>query len=81
VLDHETLAARSAGAEDPETIAEVERTVASANERLARVEQIKRFHVLDGEWEAGGEELTPTLKLKRKPIGEKYAAEIDALYA
>jgi long-subunit acyl-CoA synthetase (AMP-forming) len=81
VLDHETLAARGAGAEDPETIAEIERAVADANERLARVEQIKRFHVLDGEWAPGGDELTPTLKLKRKPIGEKYAAEIEALYA
>jgi long-chain acyl-CoA synthetase len=81
VLDHETLAARGAAAEDPETIAEIERAVASANERLARVEQIKRFDVLDGEWEPGGDELTPTLKLKRKPIGEKYAAEIEALYA
>ncbi len=81
VLDHETLAARGAAAEDTETIAEIEQAVASANERLARVEQIKRFHVLDGEWEPGGDELTPTLKLKRKPIGEKYAAQIDALYA
>ena len=81
LLDHETLAARGTTAEDPETIAEIEQAVAGANERLARVEQIKRFHVLDGEWEPGGEELTPTLKLKRKPIGEKYAAEIEALYA
>jgi long-chain acyl-CoA synthetase len=81
VLDLETLAARGAAAEDPEVVAEIERAVASANERLARVEQIKRFQVLDGEWEAGGEELTPTLKLKRKPIGVKYAAQIEALYA
>jgi long-subunit acyl-CoA synthetase (AMP-forming) len=81
VLDHETLAARGGAADDAETRAEIERAVASANERLARVEQIKRFHVLDGEWGPGGDELTPTLKLKRKPIGEKYAAQIEALYA
>jgi long-subunit acyl-CoA synthetase (AMP-forming) len=81
VLDHETLAARGAAADDPEILAEIERAVADGNERLARVEQIKRFHVLDGEWAPGGEELTPTLKLKRRPIGEKYAAEIEALYA
>jgi long-chain acyl-CoA synthetase len=80
-LDPETLAARGATAGDAEVAAEIERAVASANERLSRVEQVKRFRVLDGEWEAGGEELTPTLKLKRKPIGEKYAAEIDALYS
>jgi long-subunit acyl-CoA synthetase (AMP-forming) len=54
--------------------------VARANERLARVEQIKRFRILDGEWEPGGDELTPTMKLKRRPIAEKYAEEIEALY-
>jgi len=80
-LDPETLAARGAAADDAEVAAEIERAVASANERLSRVEQVKRFQVLEGEWEAGGDELTPTLKLKRKPIGEKYAAEIDALYS
>ncbi|MDZ5620941.1 long-chain fatty acid--CoA ligase [Nocardioides sp. HM23] len=51
-----------------------------ANEKLARVEQIKKFTVLPTPWEPGGDELTPTMKLKRKPIAEKYAAEIDALY-
>jgi long-subunit acyl-CoA synthetase (AMP-forming) len=61
--------------------AEIERGVAAANEQLARVEQIKRFTVLPVEWEPGGEELTPTMKLKRKPISQKYAAEIEALYA
>jgi long-subunit acyl-CoA synthetase (AMP-forming) len=54
--------------------------VARANEQLARVEQIKSFTVLPVDWEPGGDELTPTMKLKRKPIAEKYAAEIDALY-
>ena len=33
------------------------------------------------EWQPGGEELTPTMKLKRKPINEKYGEEIEALYA
>ncbi|MCK9249904.1 MAG: AMP-dependent synthetase/ligase [Solirubrobacteraceae bacterium] len=66
-----------AGREDDEIAAAVER----ANERLARVEQIKRFHVLDEDWVPGGVELTPTMKLKRKPIAEAYAAEIEALYA
>jgi long-chain acyl-CoA synthetase len=54
--------------------------VARANEQLARVEQIKSFTVLPVDWEPGGDELTPTMKLKRKPIAEKYAAEIEALY-
>jgi long-subunit acyl-CoA synthetase (AMP-forming) len=60
---------------------EVAEGVERANEQLARVEQIKEFKLLDEEWEPGGEELTPTMKLKRKPIAEKYAEEIEALYA
>jgi long-subunit acyl-CoA synthetase (AMP-forming) len=61
--------------------AEIERGVAAANEQLARVEQIKRFKVLRDDWQPGGEELTPTMKLKRKPIAAKYAAEIEELYS
>jgi long-chain acyl-CoA synthetase len=60
--------------------AEVQRGVDAANEQMARVEQIKKFMVLDEEWQPGGDELTPTMKLKRKPIHEKYAQEIEALY-
>ena len=55
--------------------------VARANESLSRVEQIKRHAVLPEEWQPGGDELTPTMKLKRKPIAEKYAAQIEAMYA
>ncbi len=80
VLDREVLAARGAGAGDAEVLAEIEAAVAAANERLSRVEQVKRFHVLDREWLPGGEELTPTLKLRRRPIERRYEAEIEALY-
>jgi long-subunit acyl-CoA synthetase (AMP-forming) len=80
-LDLETLAARGASPRDPEIAAEIELAVETANHRLARVEQIKRYEVLDGEWAPGGTELTPTLKLKRRPIAERYATEIEALYA
>ncbi len=80
-LDAESLAARGLTASDPAVAEEIERAVAEANERLARVEQIKRFKALDGEWLPGGEELTPTMKLKRRPIERKYEAEIEALYA
>jgi long-subunit acyl-CoA synthetase (AMP-forming) len=62
-------------------LTEVQRGIDAANESLARVEQIKRFKVLPADWEPGGDELTPTMKLKRKPIAEKYGAEIEALYA
>jgi long-subunit acyl-CoA synthetase (AMP-forming) len=61
--------------------AEVRRGVDAANDQLARVEGIKKFKLLDAEWQPGGEELTPTMKLKRKPIHEKYAEEIEELYA
>ena len=59
----------------------VQEGVNRANEDLARVEQIKKFNLLPTDWEPGGEELTPTMKLKRKPIAEKYKDEIEALYA
>ncbi len=61
-------------------ISELQRHLDRANQGLARVEQVKRFAVLPADWEAGGDELTPTMKLKRKPILEKYAAEVEALY-
>jgi long-subunit acyl-CoA synthetase (AMP-forming) len=54
--------------------------MATANEQLSRVEQIKRYALLPDEWLPGGDELTPTMKLKRKPITAKYAARIEALY-
>jgi long-subunit acyl-CoA synthetase (AMP-forming) len=68
-------------ASDEEIARAVARAVEAANERMARVEQIKRFAILPTDWEPGGDELTPTSKLKRRPIAEKYAAEIEALYS
>jgi long-subunit acyl-CoA synthetase (AMP-forming) len=59
----------------------VQAGVDAANERLARVEQIKKFTVVKGDWLPGGDELTPTMKLKRKPIAAKYEAEIAAMYS
>ncbi len=79
-LDHETLAARGLSPNDPQVATEIEQAVAAANVRLARVEQIKRYKLIEEEWVPGGEELTPTMKLKRRPIAEKYATEIEALY-
>jgi long-chain acyl-CoA synthetase len=60
--------------------AEVAAGIERANERLSRVEQIKKHALLPLEWLPGGDELTPTMKLKRKPIQAKYAAEIEAMY-
>ncbi len=64
----------------PELIAAVQAAVDVANAKLARVEQIKRFSILGEEWAPGGDELTPTMKLKRKPIAAKYAAAIEQMY-
>jgi long-subunit acyl-CoA synthetase (AMP-forming) len=65
----------------PEIRAAVLKGVKEGNERLARVEQVKRIRLLPSAWEPGGDELTPTMKLRRKPIAEKYAHEIEALFA
>ncbi len=50
------------------------------SQKLARYEQVKRFTLLSGEFSQAGGELTPTLKLRRKQIVEKYASAIDAMY-
>ena len=68
-------------AQDPGVLATIEKAVAEANTKMSRVEQVKRYKVLAEEWQPGGEELTPTMKLKRKPIAAKYEAEIEELYA
>jgi long-subunit acyl-CoA synthetase (AMP-forming) len=65
---------------DEKVLAAVQEGVDAANEHLARVEQIKKFTIVPGDWLPGGDELTPTMKLKRKPIAEKYADEIEAMY-
>jgi long-subunit acyl-CoA synthetase (AMP-forming) len=65
----------------PEVQAEVQRAVAEGNEKLARVEQVRAYKVLDVEWVPGGEEVTQTVKLRRKAIDEKYADDIEELYA
>jgi long-chain acyl-CoA synthetase len=65
---------------EPAVLAEVERAVQAANETLARIEQVKKYRVLDVGWLPGGEEVTQTMKLKRRVINDKYAEQIQALY-
>ena len=67
-------------AKDPRVVAEIQRAVDDTNQRVSQVEAIKRFTMLPAEWTVDSEELTPTLKLKRRVIYQKYAEEIDALY-
>ena len=64
----------------PEVVAEVTAAVTAANERLARVQQVKRWRLLPSEWTPETEEITPTLKLKRRVIYTKYADVISDLY-
>ncbi len=71
----------SASVDEDSIAGQVEVAVERANERLSRVEQIKRYELLREEWLPGGDELTPTMKLKRKPIAEKYSAVIERLYS
>jgi long-subunit acyl-CoA synthetase (AMP-forming) len=68
-------------ASDDKTREAIQAAVDEANAKMARVEQIKKFTILETEWEPGGDELTPTMKLKRKPIAEKYNDQIEALYS
>jgi long-chain acyl-CoA synthetase len=67
-------------ASELQVIEAVQEGIDEANEHLSRVEQIKKFRVVVGDWLPGGDELTPTMKLKRKPIAEKYAGEIEEMY-
>jgi long-chain acyl-CoA synthetase len=68
-------------AAEPEAVAAVQAGIDEANSHLARAEQIKKFTIVPGDWAPGGDELTPTMKLKRAPISAKYSAEIEAMYA
>ncbi|MCL4821684.1 MAG: AMP-binding protein [Vicinamibacteria bacterium] len=70
----------AAAAASPQFRAFVERHVEKLNGELARFESVRRFALLPAEFTVEGGELTPTLKLRRKPIAEKYAAEIEGLY-
>jgi long-chain acyl-CoA synthetase len=91
VLDPDVVPAWAAGhgasasalpalASDPVVLEEIEREVAAANERFSHAEAIRRYTVLPDEWLPDSEELTPTMKLKRRGIAQKYAREIADLY-
>jgi long-chain acyl-CoA synthetase len=68
-------------AENPGVVDEVRRALTTANTHLSRVEQFKRFTILPTEWSPESEELTPTMKLKRRVIHNKYQPQIEAMYA
>ena len=64
----------------PEVIDLIHSEIERINPQLARVEQIKSFKIISELLTAEDEELTPTMKLKRKVIATKYAALIDSMY-
>jgi long-chain acyl-CoA synthetase len=67
-------------ARDARVIAAVQEGVDAANRALSRPETIKRFTLIEGDWLPGGDELTPTMKLKRRPVERKYADVIASMY-
>ena len=90
-LDPEELAAlaaqldienadNAAMAADPAVIAEIQKVVDHVNEEFSRVAQVKKFAILDHDLTQPTGELTPTMKVKRNVVYEKYAAEFDSLY-
>ena len=92
VLDQEVAPvwARKAGvdftstaelAHHPAIRAEIQKAVDECNRHVSNVESIRRFTILPAEWTPESEELTPTLKLKRRVVSEKYEREIDEMYA
>jgi long-chain acyl-CoA synthetase len=65
----------------PSVLAAIQADVDAVNARFARIEQIKRFSILDHELTQSGGEMTPTLKVKRSAVADRYAGLLDALYA
>ena len=68
-------------ADDPDLIAEVELAVKDANQAVSHAESIRKFRILPVDFTEDTGELTPTMKVKRKVVAEKFASDIDALYA
>jgi long-subunit acyl-CoA synthetase (AMP-forming) len=67
-------------AAEPRVMDAVQEGIDEANTHLARVVQLKKFTIVPVDWLPGGDELTPTMKLKRKPIAQKYEGEIEGMY-
>jgi long-chain acyl-CoA synthetase len=67
--------------EDPSVQASIQAHLDQVNQKFARVEQVKKFEILPRDFSQEGGELTPSMKVKRNIVAQKYADEVDALYA
>jgi long-chain acyl-CoA synthetase len=67
--------------QDPDVIADIESYIKEMNKRLHNQEQVKKFTVLPMDWSVDSGEVTPTLKMKRKVVNQKYEPEIESMYA
>jgi long-chain acyl-CoA synthetase len=65
----------------PQVRAVIQAHIDQINQKFARVEQVKKFEILPQDLSQAGGELTPTLKVKRAVVGEKYADAVEGLYA
>ncbi len=74
-------ASLAALADDERVRGEVQKAVDELNGQVSKVEGVKKFTILGEDWLPGGDELTPTMKLKRKPVAQKYAPQIEAMYS
>jgi long-chain acyl-CoA synthetase len=66
---------------NPKVVARFNDIIDDLNKEFGHIEQIKKFTLITQEWTVPGGDLTPTLKLKRKHLLQKYTREIDAMYA
>jgi long-chain acyl-CoA synthetase len=67
--------------DDPDLRGEIEEAIAQANKAVSRAESIRKYTILPQDFTIEGGELTPTLKVKRNVVADRYAEEIENLYA
>ena len=80
-LAHDKIANYEALTVDPDVHAEIDRIVSEVNSHRSRVENVRKYRILAHEFTIAGGEMTPTLKVKRNVVNDKYADLIDEMYA